>query len=215
MWNNNNFAVISGKICSPFEFSHETFGEKFYVSKLASRRLSGVCDEIPIIVSSNMLDMSKEYVNEQVEVLGMYKSYNCINSKNKHLLLHLFVEEIRFLEEKNRNTDTNSIYLSGYICKEPTYRKTPCGREISDLHVAVQRLRRKLDYIPCIAWGRNARTASNFKVGEHVEICGRIQSRKYLKRLEGGEPEIRTAYEVSINKIEVLRNEEANNHDGF
>lgn len=208
MSNINNLAVISGCICSPFKFSHETFGEKFYISKIKTRRLSGVYDEIPIIISGDMLDLDKNYINERVELLGVFKSYNSVDGERKRLLLQIFVEELRFLEEKDESKDANSISLSGHICKAPTYRETPYGREISDLLVAVQRLYNKSDYIPCIAWGRNARRASGFEVGEHVQISGRIQSRNYLKRLESGELETRTAYEVSINKIEVLKNED-------
>ncbi len=129
-------------------------------------------------------------------------SYNRHEEKKNRLVLSVFARELEFIEEESDELKSNQIYLDGYICKEPIYRKTPLGREIADLLIAVNRSYGKSDYIPCICWGRNARFASGFEVGSHVEIWGRIQSREYVKKINENETEKRIAYEVSVSKIE-------------
>ena len=124
-------------------------------------------------------------------------------------MLSVFVREISFIEEEPDDSKANNILLDGYICKEPIYRKTPMGREIADLLLAVNRPYGKSDYIPCICWERNARYISNFGIiGEHVQISGRIQSREYKKKISDTEIELRTAYEVSVSKLEVMEDED-------
>ena len=137
-----------------------------------------------------------------IMVHGQFRSYNRHEEQKNRLVLSVFVREISFMEEEPDGTKTNSIWLDGYICKEPIYRKTPLGREIADLLLAVNRPYGKSDYIPCICWGRNARYASGFEVGEHVQLLGRIQSREYVKRISDTETEKRIAYEVSVSKLE-------------
>ena len=137
-------------------------------------------------------------------VTGQFRSYNRHEERRNRLVLSVFAREITFIDEMEESSKTNQIFLDGYICKEPIYRKTPLGREIADLLLAVNRPYGKSDYIPCICWGRNARYASAFEVGGHVLIWGRIQSREYMKRIGENETEKRTAYEVSVSKLEYV-----------
>ena len=201
MIENNKVSVI-GEVVSEFTFSHEVFGEGFYIADLAVSRLSDQVDVIPLMISERLLDVSKDYRGMTMEAIGQFRSYNRHEGAKNRLVLSVFVREIHFLEEFTDYTKTNQIFLEGYICKEPIYRKTPLGREIADLLLAVNRPYGKSDYIPCICWGRNARYASAFAVGGHVLIWGRIQSREYMKRLSETEMEKRTAYEVSVSKLE-------------
>ena len=166
------------------------------------RRLSNSDDRIPLMISERLIDVTQDYRGEYITVNGQFRSYNKHDENKNHLVLSVFVREITFVEEELDGAKTNNIMLDGYICKNPIYRKTPLGREIADLLLAVNRPYGKSDYIPCICWGRNARYASNFEVGEHVQIFGRIQSREYVKKITETETEKRTAYEVSVSKLE-------------
>lgn len=200
----NNQVTIMGKIISPFTFSHEVFGEGFYMVDVSVRRLSNSEDQIPVMVSERLLDVTQDYTGEFIMVSGQFRSYNRHEEQKNRLVLSVFAREIAFIEEEMDGAKTNNILLDGYICKLPVYRKTPLGREIADLLLAVNRPYGKSDYIPCICWGRNARFASAFEVGEHVQILGRIQSREYVKKLTETETEKRTAYEVSVSKLECM-----------
>ena len=203
MIENNKVSVI-GKVVSEFTFSHEVFGEGFYIADLAVSRLSDQVDVIPLMISERLLDVSKDYRGMTMEAIGQFRSYNRHEGAKNRLVLSVFVREIHFLEEFTDYTKTNQIFLEGYICKEPIYRKTPLGREIADMLLAVNRPYGKSDYIPCIAWGRNARYASGFRVGSHVCVWGRVQSREYTKKLSETECEKRVAYEVSVSKLECV-----------
>lgn len=198
----NNQVTIMGEIVSEFEFSHEVYGEGFYLVDVAVSRLSDSVDYIPLMVSERLVDVTQDYIGETILVNGQFRSYNRHEEKKNRLVLSVFVREWEFVDEIEDEVKSNQIYLDGYICKEPIYRKTPLGREIADLLVAVNRSYGKSDYIPCICWGRNARYASSFEVGSHVEVFGRIQSREYLKKIGEEETEKRVAYEVSVSKIE-------------
>ena len=198
----NNQVTIEGEISGEFVFSHEIFGERFYMLDISTRRLSGVCDSIPVTVSERLIDVTQNYIGQYVCVRGQFRSYNQNDGSKVRLILSVFAQEIEFAEKLME--DVNQIYLDGYICKEPVYRKTPLGREIADLLIAVNRSYGKSDYIPCICWGRNARFASTFEVGTHVQIQGRIQSREYVKKINELETEKRIAYEVSVSKIEQM-----------
>ena len=193
----NNQVSIMGKIASSFTFSHQVFGEGFYLVDILVKRLSDSEDRIPLMVSERLVDVSQDYEGEYIMVQGQFRSYN-----RHRLVLSVFVRELSFVEEADDSIKTNQIFLDGYICKPPVYRKTPLGREIADLLLAVNRPYGKSDYIPCICWGRNARYASAFEVGGHVLLWGRIQSREYIKKLGENETEKRTAYEVSVSKLE-------------
>ena len=198
----NNQVKIMGKVATEFSFSHEVFGEGFYMVEVEVKRLSNSEDRIPLMISERLIDVTQDYTGEYIMVHGQFRSYNRHEEQKNRLVLSVFVREISFMEEEPDGTKTNSIWLDGYICKEPIYRKTPLGREIADLLLAVNRPYGKSDYIPCICWGRNARYASGFEVGEHVQLLGRIQSREYVKRISDTETEKRVAYEVSVSKLE-------------
>ena len=200
----NNQVSIVGEIISDFQYSHEVYGEGFYMVEVAVSRLSDFSDYIPLMISERLIDTSQSYIGQKVYVTGQFRSYNRHEELKNRLVLSVFVREIEFIEEEIEEMKSNQILLDGYICKDPIYRKTPLGREIADLLVAVNRSYGKSDYIPCICWGRNARFAARFEVGVHVQIWGRIQSREYVKRLNEDEVEKRTAYEVSVSKIEYM-----------
>ena len=171
---------------SDFTFSHEIYGEGFYMVDVSVERLSDSIDIIPLMVSERLLDVNGDYKGMYIVVNGQFRSYN------------------RHEERKNKLVLSNQIFLDGYICKEPIYRKTPLGREIADLLLAVNRPYGKSDYIPCICWGRNARFASNFEVGARCAVWGRIQSREYMKKISEEQLEKRVAYEVSVSKLELM-----------
>lgn len=200
----NNRVSVIGTIISGFTFSHAVFGEGFYLVDLSVNRLSEQADVIPLMISERLIDVTKDYRGTTLEAVGQFRSYNRHEGAKNRLVLSVFVREISFMEEFTDYTKTNQIYLDGYICKEPIYRKTPLGREIADLLVAVNRPYGKSDYIPCISWGRNARYASGFTVGTRVLIWGRVQSREYTKKLNETECEKRVAYEVSVSKLECV-----------
>jgi len=197
----NNKVSIIGKIVSGFTFSHEVFGEGFYMVDVAVKRLSGQADIIPLMVSERLIDVHEDYIGCTIEALGQFRSYNRHEGVRNRLMLSIFVREVHFMGEFTDYTKTNQIFLDGYICKAPIYRKTPLGREIADILLAVNRPYGKSDYIPCISWGRNARYASSLSVGTKVKIWGRIQSREYTKAISETECEERIAYEVSISKM--------------
>ena len=200
----NNQVTIMGEIASPFLFSHEVYGEGFYMVDVHVKRLSNSEDNIPLMISERLIDVTQDYTGEFIMVSGQFRSYNRHDEQKNRLVLSVFVREVSFIDEELDGAKTNNIFLDGYICKLPVYRKTPLGREIADLLLAVNRPYGKSDYIPCICWGRNARFASGFGVGEHVQIIGRIQSREYIKKLSETETEKRVAYEVSVSKLECL-----------
>ena len=200
----NNQVVIMGEIVSDFAFSHEIFGEGFYMVDVRVERLSDSIDIIPLMVSERLLDVNGDYKGMYIMVNGQFRSYNRHEERKNKLVLSVFAREIEFVDEIGESTKSNQIYLDGYICKEPVYRKTPLGREIADLLLAVNRPYGKSDYIPCICWGRNARFASNFEVGARCAVWGRIQSREYMKKLSDEQREKRVAYEVSVSKLELM-----------
>ncbi|MFA9375493.1 MAG: single-stranded DNA-binding protein [Lachnotalea sp.] len=202
----NNQVSIIGEITSGFTFSHEVFGEGFYMIDIQVKRLSDSADIIPLMISERLLDINKDYQGQSVSVLGQFRSYNRHEVKKNRLVLSVFAREIEFFEYVDDNVKTNQIFLDGYICKPPVYRKTPLGREIADLLIAVNRPYGKSDYIPCICWGRNARFASSFDIGGHAQVWGRIQSREYTKKIDDINSEKRVAYEISVSKLEYVKN---------
>lgn len=211
----NNKVTLSGEIVSNFEFSHECYGEGFYTAMLASERLSGQKDIIPIMVSERLVDVKADWTGRFVKVSGQFRSYNKHEGERNHLILSVFVREFKEYdldrEEPLSINDENSISIDGYICKQPNYRETPLGREIADILLAANRPYGKSDYLPCIAWGRNAVYASGLEIGTRLQIEGRIQSREYQKRISDDEYETRVAYEVSISKMEMVEETEESN----
>lgn len=208
-----NQVTVSGKMVSEFSFSHEVYGEKFYIADLSVERMSGKCDIIPVMVSDRLIDTDANRIGGFLKISGQLRSYNKHEENKNRLILSVFArefEEIEFEhEEPGSGNDENNILLDGYICKKPSCRKTPLGREISDILLAVNRPYGKSDYIPCIAWGRNAVYASGLEVGTRLQIEGRIQSREYQKRISDDKYETRTAYEVSISILEVTEDEQS------
>lgn len=209
--NENNQVTLSGEIVNNFEFTHEVYGEGFYTAMLASERTSGKKDIVPIMVSDRLVDTGAEWMGRFVKLSGQFRSYNKHEGNKNRLILSVFVTEFEEFEEMPFSDNySNHIFLDGYICKQPIYRKTPLGREIADILLAVNRPYGKLDYIPCITWGRNARFAEGFEAGMRLQIFGRIQSRIYYKKMENGDPEPveRTTYEVSVSKLIVVEETE-------
>ena len=200
----NNQVTVMGEVISDFAFSHEIFGEGFYMVDISVKRLSDSYDIIPVMVSERLLDVNADYKGMYICINGQFRSYNRHEEHKNRLVLSVFAREVDFIDEMEESSKTNQIYLDGYICKEPIYRKTPLGREIADVLLAVNRPYGKSDYIPCICWGRNARYASQFKVGERCAVWGRIQSREYMKKLDEEHIERRVAFEVSVSKLEIL-----------
>ena len=205
----NNQIKLIGTIVSDKSFSHEVYGEGFYSFDLEVPRLSDTSDVIPVIVSERLIAGFDFHVGQKVVVDGQYRSYNNMENEKNKLVLTVFVKEIRLQTEEDANVNSNEIILNGFICKKPIYRTTPFGREIADILLAVNRAYNKSDYIPCIAWGRNARFCQSLEVGKSVKVWGRIQSRQYEKKLENGNSEIRRAYEVSVSKMELDKAENA------
>ncbi len=203
MFENNQVSIV-GEIVSDFVYSHEVYGEGFYMVEVSVNRLSNFVDYIPVMISERLINVNENYIGQFVYVGGQFRSFNRHEEQKNRLVLSVFAREIEFLENASEEDATNQIFLDGFICKESVYRKTPLGREIADLLIAVNRSYGKSDYIPCICWGRNARFASGFEIGTHVQIWGRIQSREYVKKISETEVEQRIAYEVSVSKIEFL-----------
>ena len=199
----NNKVYLSGEIISDAVFSHEVYGEGFYEMNVKVERLSGQADILPLTVSERLIADMNLKTGVKINALGQFRSYNKLIDGKSKLMLTVFVREI-LCDDVLKNP--NNIVLSGYICKPPVYRTTPFNREIADLLIAVNRSYNKSDYIPCIAWGRNARFVKNLNVGDKVALSGRIQSREYQKKISDDEIKTMTAYEVSISKLAALDN---------
>lgn len=201
--NDNSRVTITGLVASGAEFSHDMFGEKFYEFKIAVPRESGVVDILPVQMSECLFDVDNITIDTMLKVRGEVRTRN----ENSKLVLTIFAEDVNYLPLRE-NMGTNNVVLDGYICKETVYRKTPFGREICDLLLAVNRSYGKSSYIPCVIWGRTAKFADTLNVGQHIKVTGRLQSREYNKVLEDGNSETRTAYELSVFKLEVLEDAE-------
>ncbi len=199
----NNKVYLSGEIVSPAVYSHEVFGEGFYEFSISVNRLSGQADVLPVTISERLVQEGGLDVGSHITAEGQFRSYNKVIDGKSKLMLTVFIRE---LLPENSFANPNSIILSGYVCKPPVYRTTPFNREIADILIAVNRAYGKSDYIPAIAWGRNARFVKNLSVGEKITVSGRIQSREYQKRISDTEIKVLTAYEVSVSKLAVNDN---------
>ena len=195
----NNNVRVTGRI-DGFAYDHTAYGEKFYASRVHIRRLSETVDDIPVIASEYLVKKD-DFDGKYVEIDGEFRSMNMEVEGKSKLILQIFAKNIRTTQEKA--DDENKIVLNGFVVKKPVYRITPSGREITNMLIAVNRPRWRSDYIPCVCWGRSAKWAENLTVGTAISIEGRIQSRTYVKKLSDEEREVRTAYEVSIGKMEV------------
>ena len=215
----NNQLVLVGEVTSEKRLSHEVYGEKFYIFDLEVPRLSETKDIIPVTISERLITEDNLKIGAKIVVEGQFRSYNSYENERNRLILTVFAKDVILqsdLEEEmleKRMSVSNEVTLSGYICKKPIYRKTPFGREIADILLAVNRSYNKSDYIPCIAWGRNARFCENIEVGTEIKVVGRVQSRMYEKKHEDGIVENRVAYEVSIGSLEIANVEEPENEE--
>ena len=217
----NNYLTLVGKVTGEKKFSHEIYGERFYIFNLEIPRLSGVSDLIPITISERLISEDTLTEGQKLLVKGQFRSYNSYESEKNRLILTVFAKDVKVISEEEQSEEeneitkkdviTNEVVLVGYICKKPIYRQTPFGREIADILLAVNRAYNKSDYIPCIAWGRNARFCQNLEVGAQIKLVGRVQSRTYEKKHEDGSVETRVAYEVSVGSLEVIEENDNQN----
>lgn len=197
---------IVGRVTKPLMFSHEVYGESFYEAELSVSRKSGTEDLLPVMVSERLIDVNEDYAGKTLRIEGRLTSYNAHGLDGKmHLFIYIFANAVEITEDSAPHE--NQVVLYGFICKPPVYRKTPFGSEIADVLLAVNRTYGKTSYIPCLCWGRNARYAANFELGAHVKFTYRLQSRVYQKAISETESEERTAYEVSVSKLEVVYEE--------
>ena len=219
----NNYLTLVGKVTGEKKFSHEIYGERFYIFNLEIPRLSGTSDLIPITISERLITEETLKEGQKLLVKGQFRSYNSYESEKNRLILTVFAKDVRIIIDEEENEEesefvkkdviTNEVVLVGSICKKPIYRQTPFGREIADILLAVNRAYNKSDYIPCIAWGRNARFCQNLEIGSRIKLVGRVQSRNYEKKHEDGTVEIRVAYEVSIGSLEVIEEKDGQNEE--
>ena len=211
-YSDNNHLILVGKVTSEKRFSHEIYGEKFYIFDMEVPRLSDTTDIIPITASERIINDELIAIGNKLIIKGQFRSYNSYENERNKLILTVFAKDVILAEDENLSEEekeetqrtSNEVTLVGYICKKPIYRQTPFGREIADILLAVNRAYNKSDYIPSIAWGRNARFSQNLPTGTEVKIIGRVQSRNYEKKHEDGTIENRVAYEVSISSLEVI-----------
>ena len=215
VYSENNHIILVGKVTSEKRFSHEIYGEKFYIFDLSVPRLSGNADIIPITISERLMVNGDLPINTKITVEGQFRSYNSYGEGRNKLVLTVFAKNVTLLEDQESEIEarkdfiSNEVTLVGYICKKPVYRQTPFGREIADILLAVNRAYSKSDYIPCIAWGRTARFCENMEVGTEVKIVGRVQSRQYERKHEDGTIENKVAYEVSVGSLEVIEKKDS------
>ena len=209
----NNYLTLVGKVTGEKKFSHEIYGERFFTFNLSIPRLSGNADLIPVTTSERLINDEMLTEGNKLLIKGQFRSYNSYENEKNKLVLTVFAKDVEEVEEEETSEEseivkkemtTNEVVLIGYVCKKPIYRQTPFGREIADLLLAVNRAYNKSDYIPTIAWGRNARFCQNLEVGTQVKIVGRVQSRMYEKKYEDGTVEQKVAYEVSICSLELI-----------
>lgn len=200
----NNKVTVAGTVDSELTFSHMIYGEKFYLFKLTVPRLSENNDIINITMSERFFPIANPCIGDKLLIQGQFRSYNNFSDVGNRLILTVFVKNIEKIDDADAISNPNKIFLNGYVCKPPVYRTTPFQREIADILLAVNRSYNKSDYIPCIAWGRNAKYAETLTVGSNLHIWGRIQSREYQKKINDEEYETKTAYEISVSKLEAV-----------
>ena len=203
----NNQVTVAGEVVSEFTYSHDVFGEGFYLMEISVNRLSDTYDVIPVMVSERLINVKESCKGKFVEINGQFRSYNRHEDNKNRLVLSVFAREVKVMEHAEGEHKPNYIYLDGFVCKPPVYRKTPLGREIADILLAVNRPYGKSDYIPCIFWGRDASFIANQNVGTQLQLEGRIQSREYQKKATNGDMQTKTAYEVSCKHVRIVEQE--------
>jgi len=180
----NNEVNICGELAYDFVYSHTISGKNYYTADLIVSRFSKRLDIIPLVISERLVNIHEHYRECKAKIIGQFQSHNIQTRNKSHLKLSVFVEDIHFGNELSDFADSNEIVLDGFICKQPKFRITSLGREIVDVMLAVNRsYGNKSDYIPCIAWEREARYISQFDVGTQISVKGRIQSREYTKKI--------------------------------
>ena len=194
-----NHIDLIGSLASAPQFSHDNHGRRFFSFFLEVERLSGTIDRLPVLASEQLLRATTVQEGDSLHITGQIRSFNSRTPGRHRLIISVLAEQMSVCSEPHDNLTA----LTGVICKEPVYRRTPLGREICDAMLAVNRPYRRADYIPCILWGRTAQEAAAFPVGTTLTLTGRLQSRDYLKLL-GSESEQRTAYEVSVITAEAV-----------
>ncbi len=208
-YKDNNIVTVAGVLADMPVFSHEVYKEKFYIFTLRVKRLSDVDDYIKVIISERLFGSDFDVrEGDSVVINGQFRSYNNYSGEGSRLVLTVFAKEAHMAGEDEEIENPNRIFLDGFVCKQPVYRVTPFGREIADVLLAVNRSYNKSDYIPAIAWGRNAKFCRDIEVGARVRVWGRIQSREYQKRLDDDNVVTKTAYEISVGKMELVLEEE-------
>lgn len=201
-----NEIILKGTVVTEPKFSHDSYGEKFNIFTLSVPRLSGSSDFLPVVMSDRIMPKDLQ-VNDMICIKGDLRTYNRFIEGKSKLIMQVFAKSLHDTDKPN------IVKLEGYICKQPTYRKTPFDREITDLLIAVNSLSGKTAYIPCIAWGRNASFASTLEVGSKIIIDGRLQSREYQKKISDTEIKTMTTYEVSVSMLQIVE-ETKENEDG-
>lgn len=196
----HNTLNLSGIVSGDIEFSHESHGVSFYSFQIETRRLSGTCDVINALISEKLLSECKFKKGDYITTKSELRSFNKKSDAGNKLIISAFVKEVTLSDVEFFE---NELVLTGTICKKPIYRKTPLGREICDIMLAINRRYRRSDYIPLITWGRNARIADEYKTGDVITVTGRVQSREYTKVIDNEEI-TKTAYEVSVSSIEAV-----------
>lgn len=194
-----NQITVRGELVDLPAFSHENHGKRFYRFLLDIPRLSGNSDRLPVVVPEDLLETLDPNAGSCISITGQIRSHNVRNGNTRHLLIFIFAQKICCED----GPPCNDVILEGPLCKEPIYRRTPLGREICDVMLAVPRTFRRADYLPCIFWGRIAQEVSECHTGDRVRIIGRLQSRVYTKRTEQGSQE-RVAYEISVLSADIL-----------
>lgn len=203
----NNIVKLGGKVVTELEFSHEIYEEKFYRFYIETKRMSDYSDKLPIIISERIINIEEINVGDIIVVEGQLRSYNQMIDGRSKLVLSIFAKDFEKTEDERVLTLNDATFI-GYICKKPVYRKTPLGREIADVLLAVNRTYKKSDYIPCILWGRNAKYCEQVEIGDMIKLNGRIQSRGYEKKQEDGTTISKVAYEVSVSRLSIKRKKE-------
>jgi len=199
MEHSENIVILRGELLALPQFSHENHNKRFFRFTLAVPRLSGTVDYLPIVADEALLNAIDLSAGELLRVEGQVRSHNLRENGLRKLLIFVFATSIVCEDGE----PINDVILAGPLCRQPTYRRTPLGREICDVMLAVPRAFRRADYLPCILWGRTANEIATCHTSDRIRICGRLQSRIYTKQTDDG-PEQRTAYEISALTAEIL-----------
>ena len=194
-----NHIRLCGTMDTAPVFSHENHGRRFYSFFLSVERLSGTLDRLRVLVDLELLNEADCAWGERVAVTGQVRSFNQITETGRHLVISVYAETLELTDE----APDDQVTLTGTLCRDPVYRRTPLGREICDGMLAVNRTYRRTEYLPCIFWGRTARQIAGLTTGARITLTGRLQSREYTKVLPDGETETRTAYEISAVTAEL------------